>query len=311
VILEQAFHALPEILCGSRYPAQDYEAGVVVALTMAILQELNGRNAAKPLSYIKGERLYNPTPFAGGAKPRYLRADLSLAVHELRVGTRRMSGYGWRHENWLEAKFFREGSGAGTTNAAALLADFLRLVLLVPETIGRPSSSARYLLHVYDRSPEKHVPYRRNRTKASPKATTRRWLRDLHRHGPQRVRISHLEKEAETFRSTLGANVPDLSVDARVTNLAIVPTSTPAQPMYWCFLTRIDSADVKMGPRTYSFSHDREVAVSEGHAGDYSQMRNDLASTIGIVPEIEEKPLADTDEAAEDAAVVGQVDQDL
>lgn len=48
MLIEQAFLALPEILHGWGYQDQDYEAGLVNAFSLALLQVLNGRNAPNP-----------------------------------------------------------------------------------------------------------------------------------------------------------------------------------------------------------------------------------------------------------------------
>ena len=110
MLIEQALFSLPEVLTGGGYPKQDYEGGIVAALGQSLLQELNGRNAVNPLSHLIAERLYLKTGFAGAnGKKRYLRADLHLNLKPLRLGTKRLSGFGWRHSNWIEAKFFRQG----------------------------------------------------------------------------------------------------------------------------------------------------------------------------------------------------------
>src|ERR1039457_333080 len=106
MILEQAFFALPEVLHGSGYQQQDYESGLVSALSQAVLQVLNGRNVPNPIACIQNERLYRPNGLYHGLdQPRYLRADLFLDVSRLHVANRRLSQYGWRHRIWIEAKF--------------------------------------------------------------------------------------------------------------------------------------------------------------------------------------------------------------
>ncbi len=53
MIIEQAFVALPELLLGNHYAHHDYEAGTVGVLSMAILQELNGRNVTHPIQHLQ------------------------------------------------------------------------------------------------------------------------------------------------------------------------------------------------------------------------------------------------------------------
>lgn len=47
MLIEQTFHNLPEILLGAGYSRQEYsqgfEASIVSAFSLAILQELNGK----------------------------------------------------------------------------------------------------------------------------------------------------------------------------------------------------------------------------------------------------------------------------
>lgn len=292
MLLEQAFHALPEILCGSRYPGQDYESGIVMALTMAILQELNGRNVPNPLSCIQGERLYEDTGFttAGGGTPRYLRADLVLETGSLRVASKSLGDrYGWRHQNWLEAKFFRVRNKLTnkTGPTAALLADLLRLATLVPEKPGTKSFKGRYLLHIYDRPPTDYISSRRNKNANGP-GGSRAWASVVHVPGVHNVQIDNLDKEPASFQATLGA-MGGLTLSLAFTNIALTPRKVPqAQAqgtVYWCVLTRIDSVECIDGARKFSIGADR--AVTEGAAGDFAALRAQVALALGEVPEAE------------------------
>jgi hypothetical protein len=108
VLIEQAFFHLPEILHGSGYTLQEYEAGIVGALSLSVLQVLNGRNATNPISYLHQEKLYREKGvYQGASVPRYLRADLRVKAYELKTGNKRLAQYGWRDYKWLEAKFLR------------------------------------------------------------------------------------------------------------------------------------------------------------------------------------------------------------
>ena len=60
MIIEQALIALPELLLGNHYAVQEYEAGIVGVFSMAILQELNGRNVSHPVQHLQAERRYDP-----------------------------------------------------------------------------------------------------------------------------------------------------------------------------------------------------------------------------------------------------------
>jgi hypothetical protein len=52
MLIEEAFFSLPEILHGSGYQTQSYESGIVSALTLSLLQVLNGRNAPRVRSHL-------------------------------------------------------------------------------------------------------------------------------------------------------------------------------------------------------------------------------------------------------------------
>lgn len=125
VIIEQAFVALPELLLGNHYAIQDYEAGIVGVLSLAILQELNGRNVPHPIQHFQAERRYDPESSR--------RVDLFVNLRRLMVTNRRLGNYGWRHHNWVEAKFYRNKSSVQrhATNKATyqgqMIADLIRL----------------------------------------------------------------------------------------------------------------------------------------------------------------------------------------
>ncbi len=294
MLLEQAFHALPEILCGSRYPGQDYEAGVVTALTMAVLQELNGRNVPNPLSCIQGERLYDDNGFASiSGALRYLRADLVLDTGPLKVANKRLGEqYGWRHQNWLEAKFFRVRNKPTNKAAptASLLADLLRLATLVPERPGRASLSGRYLLHIYDQPPANYISSRRNKNR-NGKGGSRAWVKPVTAPGAQEILINDLDKEPDTIRSIIGS-MGKLSLKLSVTNIVLEPrsaSSAASGAVYWCILTRIDRVECADGAQRFTIGANR--AVAEDNAGDYDSIRAQVARGLGEVPEAEqEKP---------------------
>src|SRR5690349_8085630 len=156
MLIEQAFFNLPEILVGSGYAKQHYEAGVVSALSLAILQELNGRNASNPISNLVAERRFSD-------EIERLRVDLHVRLDRLYSGSKDYSEFGFRHSNWIEAKFFRLGKGnpPSTQNLGAVVADIFRLVALVPiEKVNENTNltiTGRYFLHAYRGDPLKHL----------------------------------------------------------------------------------------------------------------------------------------------------------
>lgn len=294
MIVEQSFFVLPEVLCGSRYPGQEYESGVVIALTMSILQELNGRNARNPLSFVQGECLYDENGFGIG---RWLRADLVLDSRALYVANSRLGKhYGWRHRNWLEAKFMRKRTGVSSTNktqsTALLLADLIRLAVLVPETPGSDTENARYLLHIYDRPPSEYISSRRNKN-SNGAGGTRRWAKAINLGGPQTLKIDALDKEPDSFVKLLG-QMGDLALSLDVTTQVIEPRcedEADDQKLYWCYLTRIDSARVEWNGRGFRLNENR--AVEEDADGDLTAIRAHVVANLGQVSADEQTQPAD------------------
>lgn len=322
MLIEQAFGALPEILCGSSYPRHENEGGLVSAFTMAVLQELNGRNISNPLSCLQNERLYWPRKEAVGFGGRYLRADLVVRLESIGKGNTRIASYGWRYVNWLEAKFFRDGklltsakakkSSNSTTHTADLLADIIRLVTLVPEYPADPKKSGsfngRYLLHIYDAAPEKYVAFSKN-TKGDVPGGERQWLQDLYKEGNQSggssLRIDDLEHEVDAVKGRLG-DARRLKLTLAVTNRVIKPVVVPAGDemgkVYWCYLLRIDEAKVEFDSHAFTLGNDR--MVTETSSGDFMAIRQAVAKSIKLPSKSREKQAADDVDSLVDEEVV-------
>jgi len=267
MIIEQAFFALPELLLGNYYAVQNYEAGIVGVFSMAILQELNGRNASHPIRHLQAERRYHPD------LPR--RADLFVNLKKLMVANRRLSNYGWRHYNWIETKFYRNKSNAQrhatnkSTHQGQLIADLIRLTCLVPLELGNQDSNGRYLLHVYDDEPEYYLPYR-----------DRPWVRGLHLAGRQNILIDQLSGESPTAKGQFGEGLENLQIQATVTNLVNYPVTTPVnEPHYWCVLTRFDAFSVTLGDRWFQIHSNRTTV--ESAAGDRTAVVNQVSAGLG------------------------------
>ena len=147
MLIENAFHYLPEVLSGSNYSVQEYEAGILNAISLAVLQELNARNIPNPLSSITVERPYSKSGFDrpdGASTKRHLRADLYIDITRNYVATEALSRFGWRHRCFLEAKLLRQDKCPSTINAAHLLADLIRLCSLASPYVSGKTSSGAY-----------------------------------------------------------------------------------------------------------------------------------------------------------------------
>src|SRR5690606_13691789 len=174
----------------------------------------------------------------------------------LASGNKRMAAYGWRHSNWLEAKFFRafdkDGNPKRSTNqaiqTAALLADLLRLSALGRREIGKDDMgfSSRYLLHVYLREVADHLCMDRNPPKAErvegaekPKGQQREWISALITPGRQNPVTIRIGDETKTIRKSINPHLNDITLQFGAENLVITPSETHKnEAVFACILTR-------------------------------------------------------------------------
>jgi hypothetical protein len=326
MLIEQAFFNLPEILVGSRYPTQDYEGGVVAAFSMAILQELNGRNVNNPISHLIAERIYQidrmlvgnvakkkdearfryqVNPFReGSGKPRYLRADLHVSLGGLRTGSAALARYGWRHSNWIEAKFFRDcfnsHSPSKPANGGHLAADLIRLMVLPPIEFPKkkkpvPQNGAitypgtftgRYLLHLYQGNPLNYQALRRNKSGDKPKGK-RKWLEALLAEGSQKIESLDLGNEGDSFLAPLNQSLVKLGVVAGITNFVLKPIADEdREDAYWCILTRIDSFTVTLDTDSWSVQTN-QIAI-ESSDGAFDRIRSFVGDHVHAKEKVEE-----------------------
>ena len=100
MLIEQAFHALPEVLAGSGYPIYKHEGGVVGAFALVMLQELNARNVDFPIQQLHFEKRYDDNAAA--------RCDLHVSYKQMQaVYKNALEPYGVCEDNWIEAKLLK------------------------------------------------------------------------------------------------------------------------------------------------------------------------------------------------------------
>jgi hypothetical protein len=293
MLIEQAFYNLPEILVGSGYARQEYEAGIVSAFSLALLQELNGRNAPNPISFITAEKR-----FSNNIKK--LRADLHVRLGNLYVGSKKYSDFGFRYSNWIEAKFFRSGKGVApsTQNLGQVVADLVRLAALVPIERAKDKNgnntdlaiTGRYFLHVYYGDPLVHVsPVRKKKG-----AQSRKWVETLFKEGSVDIDDFELGQETNTFFTHLGKGLSTLKCSMKLTNIKIAPHSASKQPFYTFVLSRIDEATTQFNGRSFSFKSERTFSCVPPDC--FEDFRKDIAS------QIKPKKVAQATDSSEDAA---------
>jgi hypothetical protein len=254
---------------------------------MAILQELNGRNVVHPIQHLQAERRYT------AALPR--RADLFVNVRRLMVTNRRLGNYGWRHHNWVEAKFYRNKPAIQRhatnkpTYQGQLIADLIRLTCLVPLTLGQLDSNGRYFLHVYDDEPRYYLAYQ-----------NRPWVRALHQAGRQDIVINQLAEESATAKKQFGEGLQHLQIQATVTNLVNYPITTPVhETHYWCVLTRFDAFSVTLAQSWFQIHANRVTAESQ--PGAHANIVNTVSNELGVVKPSEVDGAADEVDGADEA----------
>lgn len=340
MIIEQAFHILPEILVGARYPTQSYEGGIVVAFSMALLQELNGRNANNPISHMMAEHLYQSElvlkrstkemvllceedPFLTDKNtPKYLRADLHVALERLEVGSSALARFGWRHSNWVEAKFFRDAfakpSSNSTTQLGEMMADLIRLVALppwqatlvafgtraakhklfsdktLPKVVSNRLFTGRYFIHVYQGPPEHYGSLDRSKTKTATPGK-RKWLEKLRQAGSHHDVLLDYASEGGSFKGAVGA-LGNFSCTLSFTNFILGPLyEKTEEDSYHCILTRIDAFSISVDSDKWEVTKDRWSLENEPgawqrirqHVGDKLNIKAKPAS--GVTTEEEEK----------------------
>lgn len=283
MLIEQAFHNLPEILLGAGYARQEYaqgfEASIVGAFSLAILQELNGRNASNPISYFMAEKRYP-------ALAENVRADLHIDLSRLLSGSEAYSHFGFRFSNWIEAKYFRvtNGNPPNTQNLGAIAADLVRLIGLVPreEATGGKTRTGRYFLHVYQGDPfeKKHV----ISTRADK--TERDWIKKLTTPGVQVINDLELssEKKWKSFFKHIPKSLDTAVVALGITNYVLKPTTEPENDLYTMVLTRIDSAKITWMNMTIELKTNRTLECS----CDVDEFRRSLSKALK--PKQERKP---------------------
>ncbi len=289
MLIEQAFYNLPEILVGSGYAKQDYEAGIVSAFSLAILQELNGRNANNPISHLHAERRYNQSTTVSKLNSK-LRADLYVKLDRLSSGSKTLADFGFRHSNWIEAKFFKLGKGAppSTQNLGAVVADLLRLTVLVPLEISRARRAGeadclytgRYFLHVYRGGPLLHL----NPNRKARGAAKRKWVELLLQPGYQLIPDFELDKDkGKAFTKYLGHGFGTMKLSLGVTNFVLKPIKAPTRDTYTLVLTRIEEASVSFEKRTFKFNADRTFELDS--AKKFEEFRLSVADKLKVKKE--------------------------
>jgi hypothetical protein len=163
MIIESAFTILPESIAGLGFQKVSREANAVGAFAFSLLNALHSKNVVDPIQRIQLEKPFSTqkAPLPAGASNRH--CDVYVDYGGSKIGSSRLANFGWRYRNYVEAKFLKTyqvtATGRSTiasTYSAEIIADLIRLVVLVPEPDiiagiqNSKTASARYLLVLAD-----------------------------------------------------------------------------------------------------------------------------------------------------------------
>ncbi|WP_156000749.1 hypothetical protein [Thioalkalivibrio sp. ALJT] len=287
MLVESAFSILPESVAGFGFQKVRREANAVSCFSFSLLNALHAKNILDPIQRIQLEHAYSTqkVPLPSGGNNRH--CDIFLDYGGSKIGTKLLANYGWRYRNYVEAKFLKcykkTNSGQDTrasSNSAELMADLLRLVVLVPEPevlVGKQNpktSSARYLLVIADNPPEIFV---------------NKYLTSLHSVFEKPAKMARITvdlssgKAAGAFAEKVGTGFSGLTLDiTSATCFAHYPLDPSGSSMLWMLLIRIDAARISgtFNGVPSGFAIDSDRSVTEDSAGDYMRIRDFVAINI-------------------------------
>lgn len=287
MIIESAFTILPESIAGMGFQRVSREANAVGAFSFSLLNALHAKNIVDPIQRLQLEKDYSTkkVPLPTGGNNRH--CDIYIDYGGSLIGSQRLANFGWRYQNYLEAKFLKSykktKSGQNTmasANTAEVIADLVRLVCLVPEPAilagaGTPkTATARYFLAISDEPLSIFI---------------NQYMKDLLNtfSDPKKSCSIDLDlttgKPSKKLAESVGTNFNRLKIKlSHVTCFCHFPLVPSSRPSCWMLLLRIDAASVELsdpsGNKTFEFQLDR--TLKEGKAGDYTAIRDFVAKNL-------------------------------
>jgi hypothetical protein len=287
MIIESAFAILPESIAGMGFQRVSREANAVSAFSFSLLNALHAKNVVDPIQRLQQEKHYAtkkaPLPPAGNNR----HCDIYIDYGGSLIGSQRLANFGWRYQNYLEAKYLKSykktNSGQDTrasANTAEVIADLIRLACLVPEPDlltgrGTPkTATARYFLVISDDPISVFI---------------NKYMKDLLAAFTDPKKSCSIDLDLTVGRPSVkladavGTNFNTLNVRlSHVTCFSHFPLIPTARPCCWMLLLRIDAARIEYndtsGKKTFEFQLDR--TLKEGAAGDYKAIRDFVATNL-------------------------------
>lgn len=278
---------LPETVAGYGFQKVKREANAVGSFAFSLLNALHSKNILDPIQRIQMEKQYAnktvPLPINGNNR----HCDIFLDYGGSKIGTAALANFGWRYQNYLEAKFLRSykrtRSGQDTRaskNSAEIVADLIRLVTLVPEPQAMANmpdaktSSARYFLCLSDFAPQIFI---------------NQYLQSIHslfdnptKKGAISVDLT-TGKASGAFADIVGTGFNSLRIElSHLTCFAHYPLDPTSPNSLWMLLLRIDAATIQMAAQgnNHSFTIGTDRSLTQGNPGDYVAIRNFIAVNI-------------------------------
>ena len=287
MLIESAFSMLPETVAGYGFQKVKREANAVGSFAFSLLNALHSKNILDPIQRIQMEKHYAskivPLPKNGDNR----HCDIFLDYGGSKIGTVALANFGWRYQNYLEAKFLRSykrtPSGQDTrasANSAEIVADLIRLVALVPEPQAiknqpnAKTSSARYFLCLSDFAPQIFINH---------------YLKSIYSLFENPTKKSSIGidlttgKASGAFSKSVGVGFNSLRIElSHITCFAHYPLDPTSPNSLWMLLLRIDGATVQMTAQgnNHSFTIGTDRSLTQGSPGDYAAIRDFIAVNI-------------------------------
>jgi hypothetical protein len=233
MLLESAFYKLPELMSDTQNSGQ-VEASVVQYLANALQMEINSRSAPFSYNLIFVEEPY-PIKKSRGSQ---LRADLLFYAGKAIPSTSQffLKYYGFRVEQWLEAKtFFRSSGQAKTQNLGKIVKDIMRLCLLPEEFQGKNRNIGRYLLLVFDKHPRQYLAI-----------SNRQWAEDLINKEKGNVEIDLSVERDSVIKQIVNRDQLSCLLKFSFKRYAFEPCQDDISSLYWGYLYRIEEWSVSI-----------------------------------------------------------------
>jgi hypothetical protein len=160
MIIESAFHKLPDYFQSIESPKELYEFQLSFIFATAIFQEFQLRGFPYLINYIQLNRSY-PMQFTPYPEELENKVDIYVKIPKNKLPpeiVQKWANCGVCEENWIEVKFFggaerKRSSEPKTKNLGGLLKDILKLKFFVKE-------GGKYLLLVFNRLPKHYLPFK-------------------------------------------------------------------------------------------------------------------------------------------------------